>query len=128
MSIKVDGITSEDELQKAQASAQAQGNTVTNYNEWSEILKNFEEYGIESTGSYAGDVAKMEEVKQAMEEYVAELEAQQIAQQNTPQNNDAEKLQESTKVDREQEMKATVANATSSQIMADYMKYYHLLM
>ena len=128
MSIKVDGITSEDELQKAQASAQAQGNTVTNYNEWSEILKNFEEYGIESTGSYAGDVAKMEEVKQAMEEYVAELEAQQVAQQNTPQNNDAEKLQESTKVDREQEMKATVANATSSQIMADYMKYYHLLM
>ena len=128
MSIKVDGITSEDELQKAQASAQAQGTSVTNYNEWSEILKNFEEYGIESTGSYSGDVARMEEVKQAMEEYVAELEVQKTAQQNTPQNNDAEKLQESTKVDREQEMKATVANATSSQILADYMKYYHLLM
>ena len=35
MSIKVDGIQSEDELKKAQAAAQAQGTTITDYNEWS---------------------------------------------------------------------------------------------
>ena len=37
MAIKVDGIQSEDELKKAQAAAQAQGSTITNYSEWSEI-------------------------------------------------------------------------------------------
>ena len=33
-----------------------------------------------------------------------------------------------TETDNEQALKATMANATSSTIMADYMKYYHLLM
>lgn len=128
MTIKVDGIQSEDELKKAQQAAQAQGTSVTNYNEWSQILKEFSENGIESTGSYAGDKAKMEEVQRAVEEYVAELQQQEKIQQNTPQNKETEKVQEASQTDREQNMKATVANATSSQIMADYMKYYHLLM
>ena len=43
-------------------------------------------------------------------------------------NKKTEKVQKSSETDRNQELKATVANATSSQIMADYMKYYHLLM
>ena len=60
MSIKVDGIQSEDELKKAQAAAQAQGTTITDYNEWSDILSQFQDNGIQSTGSYTGDKALME--------------------------------------------------------------------
>ena len=88
-----------------------------------------QEGGIESTGSYAGDKAKLDEVKAAVAEYVAELEAQQKTQAlNTPANKETEKVQEATATDKEQTVKANVANATSSEIMANYMKYYHLLL
>lgn len=121
-------IESVEELEKAQAAAQAQGTSVTNYNEWGDILKQMEEYGIESTGSYKGDVAKMKEVQEAVEQYIAEQQVQQVAQQNNnPRNNPNEKVQEVSKTDKEQELKATVANGTSSQLIADYMKYYHML-
>lgn len=127
MAIKVNGIESDDELRKAQAAAQAQGTSITNYNEWSQILKDFEENGIESTGSFEGDKAKIKEVEAAVQEYVNELQAQEQVKQNSPDNKETEKVQNVTQTDREQQLKATVANATSSQIMADYMKYYHLL-
>ena len=127
--MRIDGIESEEELKKAQASAQAQGQSIANYNEWAEILKNFEEYGVESTGSYEGDRAKMEEIERAVEKYVEEMQSQQIEkQQKTPENREDQKVQKSSETDKQQDLKATVANATSSQIMADYMKYYHLLM
>lgn len=128
MAIKVDGIQSEDELKKAQAAAQAQGSTITNYSEWSEILGEFQENGIQSTGSYSGDKALREEIKAAIAEYASQVQEQEKIQQNTPDNKETEKVQKTTETDRNQEMKATVANATSSQIMADYMKYYHMLM
>lgn len=128
MAIKVDGIQSEDELRKAQAAAQAQGTSVTNYNEWAQILQEFQDNGIESTGSYSGDKARMQEIQAAMQEYAAQLQEQEKVQQNSPDNKETEKVQKSSETDRNQELKATVANATSSQIMADYMKYYHLLM
>ena len=100
MAIKVDGIQSEE----------------------------FQENGIESTGSYSGDKARMQEIQAAMQEYAAQLQEQERVQQNSPDNKETEKVQKSSETDRNQELKATVANATSSQIMADYMKYYHLLM
>lgn len=128
MAIKVDGIQSEDELKKAQAAAQAQGSTITNYSEWSEILGEFQENGIQSTGSYSGDEALREEIKAAVAEYASQVQEQEKIQQNIPDNKETEKVQKTTETDRNQEMKATVANATSSQIMADYMKYYHMLM
>ena len=128
MAIRVDGIESEDELRKAQAAAQAQGTSITNYNEWAEILKDFAENGIASTGSYAGDKARMQEIQLQVEEYVNELQQQEKIQQNTPENKENSKIQQSTENDRNQDIKATVANATSSQILADYMKYYHMLM
>ncbi len=127
MAIKVDGIESEDELRRAQAAAQAQGTSVTNYNEWAQILQEFQENGIESTGSYSGDKARMQEIQAAVEEYAAQVQEQERIQQNAPDNKETEKVQKSSETDRNQEMKATVANATSSQIMADYMKYHHLL-
>lgn len=127
MAIRVDGIESEDELRKAQAAAQAQGTSITNYNEWSQILQEFQENGIESTGSYAGDKARMQEIQSAVEEYAMQVQEQERIQQNSPDNKETEKVQKSSETDKNQELKATVANATSSQIMADYMKYYHLL-
>ena len=126
MAIKVDGIQSEE--RKAQAAAQAQGTSITNYNEWAQILQEFQDNGIESTGSYSGDKARMQEIQAAMQEYAAQLQEQEKVQQNSPDNKETEKVQKSSETDRNQELKATVANATSSQIMADYMKYYHLLM
>lgn len=128
MSIKIDGIQSEDELKKAQAAAQAQGTTITDYNEWSEILSQFQDNGIQSTGSYAGDKALMENIKAQMAELAQELQEQEAVQKNMPENNQIEKVQKSAETDKQQELKATVANATSSQIMSDYMKYYHMLM
>ena len=128
MSIKVDGIQSEDELKKAQAAAQAQGTTITDYNEWSDILSQFQDNGIQSTGSYTGDKALMEEIKAQMAELAQQLQEQEAVQQNTPTNNDTEKVQKTADTDSQQELKATMANATSSQIMSDYMKYYHMLM
>lgn len=127
MSIKVDGITSEDELQKAQASAQAQGTTVTNYNEWAEILKEFAENGIESTGSYAGDKAMKDQIEELTKQYIAEIQAQEEAKQAEPQNKETDKVQKASETDKDQQLKATVVNGTSSQIMADYMKFYHML-
>ena len=67
-------------------------------------------------------------IQAAMQEYAAQLQEQEKVQQNSPDNKETEKVQKSSETDRNQELKATVANATSSQIMADYMKYYHLLM
>ena len=128
MSIKVDGIQSEDELKKAQAAAQAQGTTITDYNEWSDILSQFQDNGIQSTGSYAGDKALMQEIQSQMAELAEQVQEQEAIQEKTPENNENEKVQKTTETDSQQELKATVANATSSQIMADYMKYYHLLM
>ncbi len=128
MAIRVDGIESEDELRKAQAAAQAQGTSITNYNEWAQILQEFQDNGIESTGSYAGDKARMQEIQAAVEEYAMQVQEQEKIQQNAPDNKETDKVQKSSETDRNQELKATVANATSSQIMADYMKYYHMLM
>ena len=128
MAIRVDGIESEDELRKAQAAAQAQGTSITNYNEWAQILQEFQDNGIESTGSYAGDKALMQEIQATMEQYAEQIQEQEKIQQNTPKNKETEKVQEATTTDKDQTIKANVANATSSAIMADYMKYYHMLM
>lgn len=128
MSIKIDGIQSEDELKKAQAAAQAQGTTITDYNEWSEILSQFQDNGIQSTGSYTGDKALMENIQAQMAELAQQLQEQEAVQKNMPENNQTEKVQKLAETDKQQELKATVANATSSQIMSDYMKYYHMLM
>lgn len=124
MAFKVNGIQDEDDLKRAQAAAQAQGTSITNYNEWAEIMKNLSEAGVESTGSYAGDKAKMKEILQTVEKFIQEQQTEMIAQQK---QQETQEVKETSESDRDQEIKATVANATSSMIMADYMKYYHLM-
>ena len=124
MAFKVNGIQDEDDLKRAQAAAQAQGTSITNYNEWAEIMKNLSEAGVESTGSYAGDKAKMKEIQQTVEKFIQEQQTEMIAKQR---QQETQEVKETSESDRDQEIKATVANATSSMIMADYMKYYHLM-
>ena len=75
MALRINGIEDEDDLRKAQAAAQAQGTSITNYNEWAEIMKNLSEAGVESTGSYAGDKAKMQEIQRNVEEIIQMLTA-----------------------------------------------------
>ncbi len=119
-----DKITGIEDLEEVKAAAAAQGTTVPNYNEWYQIMQQLEELGVESTGSYAGDKAKIEEVQQAVEDYIREAQIEQAATESRKEN---QQVKEVSETDSEQTVKANVANATSSQLMADYMKIYHLL-
>ncbi len=127
MSERVDDIKSIDELRKAQAASQMQGMSVANYNQWEQVLEDFENAGIQSTGSYEGDVKLHEQIIEKIEAYIQETQEAQRQQEMKAQNNDSTKVDEKTSNDTEQGLKANVANATSSVIMADYMKYYHML-
>ena len=127
MSERVDDIKSIDELRKAQAASQMQGMSVANYSQWDQVLEDLETAGIQSTGSYEGDVKLHEQVIEKIEAYIQETQEAQRQQEMKAQNNDVTKVNEKTSNDSEQGLKANVANATSSVIMADYMKYYHML-
>ncbi len=122
-----ESITSIDELKKAQAAAQAQGTSITNYNDWENILEDFDVAGIQSTGTYAGDVKLHSQIINQVQDMIEQAQEEQQVQQLQPNNDDLSKLDNKTSQDSEQTIKANVVNATSSTIMADYMKYYHLL-
>ena len=120
-------ITSIEELRRAQAAAQEQGTSITNYSQWESILEDFDIAGIQSTGTYAGDVKLHNQIMAQVQDMIAEVTEEQKTQQTQPQNNYLTKTDQKTTQDKEQVVKANVVNATSSTIMADYMKYYHLL-
>ena len=120
-------IRSIEELRKAQAAAQAQGQSITNYENWANILEDFQVANIESTGSYEGDMRLHEHIMSQIAQLVEETQAQKQETQIRPENNENDKIDNRTQNDREQVVKSNVVNATSSMIMADYMKYYHLL-
>lgn len=127
MSDRVEDIKSIDELRKAQAAAQAQGSNITNYSQWEQILENFELAGIQSTGTFDGDVRLHSQVMAQIEAFIEEAQEVQKQQEINPKNNETAKVDSQTASDKEQVIKANVANSTSSVIMADYMKYYHML-
>lgn len=120
----VEKVNSIEDLEELKAAAASQGTTVPNYNEWNQILSELDELGVASTGSYEGDKAKIQQVQQAVEDYIREAQIEQTAVENKKENQQVKSLPES---DSEQTVKANVANATSSQIIADYMKIFHLL-
>ena len=120
----VDKITSIEDLEQVRASAASQGVVMPNYNEWNQIMTELNEYGVESTSSYEGDRAKLKEVEQAVEDYIKEAQIEQVTIESKKEDQRVKELPEK---DSEQTVKANVANATSSQLMADYMKIYHLL-
>lgn len=123
-SVMADKVNSIEELEQLRAAAAAQGASVPNYNEWSKIIQELDELGVETTGSYEGDKAKIKEVEQAVEEYIKQAQIEQAAVETKKEEQRVKELPEK---DSEQTVKANVANATSSQLMADYMKIYHLL-
>ncbi len=117
-------INSIEELERLKADAASQGLQIPNYNEWAQALETLELAGVQSTGSYSGDAAKAREIENAVEELMRQAQEARAAEQNNKETQQVEGL---TKTDSEQTVKANMANATSSMIMADYMKYYHLL-
>lgn len=117
-------VNSIEELEQLKAAAAAQGTSVPNYSEWSQIMQELNELGVETTGTYEGDKARMQEVQQAVEDYIREMQIEQAAQEA---RKDEQKVKALPETDSEQTVKANVANATSSQLIADYMKIYHLL-
>lgn len=124
MAFKVNGIESEDDLRRAQAAAQAQGTSVPNYQDWANIMETLQKAGIESTGSYDGDKARLKELEQQVNNFIQQMQEEQIADQRRKEQ---EQVKDTSESDNNQDIKANVANATSSMIMADYMKYYHLM-
>lgn len=122
-----DRIDSVEELKKAQAAAQMQGASITNYNEWADILESLDELGIQSSGSYSGDVRLFSEVMNEMKVVAEEIQKTQAQNQIQPSNNEVDKIQEKSSQDKEQNIKANIANNSSSEIVANYMKFYHLL-
>lgn len=117
-------INSIEELERLKADAASQGMQIPNYNEWAQALETLELAGVQSTGSYSGDAAKAREIENAVEELMRQAQEAKAAEENNKETKQVEGL---TKTDSEQTVKANMANATSSVIMADYMKYYHLL-
>ena len=127
MADNVEDIKSIDELRKAQAAAQAQGTTITNYQQWEQILEDLETAGVQSTGTFNGDVKLHAQVMERIAQFIEETQAAQKHQEQNPKNDETQKVNNITAQDKEHVVKANLANGTSSVIMADYMKYYHML-
>lgn len=123
----VEDIKSIDELRKAQAVAQAQGSNITNYSQWEQILEDFDTAGIQSTGTFDGDVKLHSEVMAKIENYIEQVQEAQKQQEIRPQNDESSKVDNKTSQDHEQVLKANVANGVSSDIMSNYMKFYHFM-
>ena len=123
----IDDIKSIDELRKAQAAAQAQGTSITNYSQWEQILEDLDTAGVQSTGSFDGDVKLHSQVMAKIEQFIEQVQEAQKQQEIKPQNNDVSKVDNKVANDKDQVIKANLANGTSSQILSDYMKYYHTL-
>lgn len=123
----VEDIKSIDELRKAQAAAQAQGSNITNYSQWEQILEDFDTAGIQSTGTFDGDVKLHSEVMAKIENYIEQVQEVQKQQEIRPQNDESSKVDNKTSQDHEQVLKANVANGVSSDIMSNYMKFYHFM-
>lgn len=125
--IMSDEIKSIDELRKAQAAAQAQGASVPNYSRWEQVLEDLDTAGVQSTGSYEGDMQLHNEMMSKLESFIEQTQQAEEEQQMNPKNDETSKVDNKTSQDKENVIKANVANGTSSMILADYMKYYHLM-
>lgn len=123
----VEEIKSIDELRKAQAAAQAMGSSLTNYEQWEQILQNLEMAGIESTGSFQGDVKLHSQVMEKIENFIRETQEMDKQREQNPQHDETSKVDNKTASDKEQVIKANVVNGVSSEAMSNYMKFYHML-
>ncbi len=117
-------IESIDELRKLR---DAEKNTMaqpTDYSAWQKDMEKLDQLGIQGTGSAAGDRALIKQMEMAAQEAAKEAQIQQAQQQNNDQNNKQDQQVKSmSETDNEQNLKATVANATSSQILDNYIRW-----
>jgi len=127
MAYNVEDIKSIDELRKAQAGAQAQGANITNYSQWENILQDFEDAGIQSTGTYEGDMKLHSQIMDKIEAFIEETQQAQKQEEIQPKNDETSKIDNKTSQDKEQVVKANIVNGVSSDIMSNYMKFYHML-
>ncbi len=120
-------VESIEDLKRAQAASHAMGGSgVTNYYEWQQIKEDLEKLGVKPTGSLAGDKKRLAEKIEEEHQKAQEAQKMQAQQAQKPENDEYSKTNEKTSQDKEQQIKANVANNVSAEIMADYMKYYHL--
>ena len=122
-----ESINSIEELRRAQAAAQANGGSVTNYEEWATILEDFNVAGVQSTGNFSSDVRLHNQLMAMIQENVNNDEIAQVQKNVKPEHQEIDKTDYKTARDSEQTIKANIANSVSSSIMADYNKYYHLM-
>ena len=121
--LMAEGITSIEELRKAQAAAQAQGESITNYEQWAEILEDFSIAGIQSTGNYSSDVRLHSQLMAQIQDNVNDMQIQQTQTNAKPEHKEVDKTDYKTARDSEQTIKASIVNSVSSEAMAQYMKY-----
>lgn len=122
-----ESINSIEELRRAQAAAQVNGGSITNYEEWANILEDFNVAGIQSTGNFSSDVRLHSQLMAQVEASVTDMEIQETQKNIKPEHQEIDKTNYKTARDSEQTIKASIVNSTSSSIMADYNKYYHLM-
>ena len=123
-----ESINSIEELRKAQAAAQAQGkSTPTNYEEWANILEDLSIIGVQSTGNYHSDVRLHSQVMAQLQENINAAEQMATQKGLKPEHQEIDKTDYKTARDSEQTIKANIANSVSSEAMAQYNKYYHLM-
>ena len=122
-----ESIESIEELRRAQAAAQAQGGSITNYEQWANILEDFNVAGIQSTGNFSSDVRLHNQLMAQVQQSVDDMEVQETQKNIKPEHQEIDKTDYKTARDSEQTIKASIVNSTSSTIMADYNKYYHLI-
>ena len=120
----MDKVNSIEELEQQRAKAASQGASIPNYNEWHDILSDFEELGVQSTGSYEGDLALHTQMRMEAEQMAEQMEVEQAKEAQQTQQIQP---QEMVSTDKDQALKATVANGVSSDIMANYMKVFHMI-
>ncbi len=113
-----------EELKKLQAAGASQGAANTNYHEWSDILKELGQVGVESTGNVQSDKALLKQLKEFAAEEMAKMQEQKATEQK---KSNTEQPQKMVNTDSEQRVKANVTNGVSQEAMANYLKYFHTL-
>jgi len=111
---KVNGI---EELEEMKASAASHNAAIPNYNQWDRILKDFEELGVQSTGSFQGDLSLHSQLKAEAAQEVEKVQSEKSKETQQVQQKQPEEM---TTTDKNQSIKANA----SSEITANYAKVF----
>lgn len=113
-----------EKTKRKQAEAAMINTNFVDYKEWWQINNDLIVAGITPPADFATAKDIHNQLKIKAQNAAEEV---QVAQNQAQQNIQEKQTEGIAKGDSNQQIKSTVANAVSSTIMADYMKYYHLL-